>query len=506
MCIFPALESSSTETARCSVLKLALISLDHDDEHVHDKELKFGADSIVCNCLRRAVAIDVKSRETDRLCRLLEAIYKCSDAMAAASFCRYGAVLFPLLVTVASSSSPRLRSKMAAARLLQRTNPLGILLSAIKDADLLMIALVRFLRTCLVDCQNNALLALGSIIIHRESKPIVARFPGLLEAVIGSAEKCKGEAVAVLMNLASDSRNKAAIAKTRGLLELLKRSCASKEPGIRRNACSSLVHLSSESSIKEMLVTFESGLLVDRLNNLLRDGKSDIRYKALQTISNMVSESTANVIGNATNLLEQLGDIGSSSPATDCSIVASKAIKRLSTYMQTRHKGHQTLCEALVRMSKSPGFDVSLWTARAYIGQSLNVSSSFFMVRSESAIAGLLSLARSKHGRVRASAVEAIANLVQEPANARRLSTNEAVVNTLIYNIDAKGDTGGTENARRQAVRAILLIANHRSASKRAAKQRGLIQSLSRYGTSVDGDIELKRAALHGVLVLAPSM
>ena len=74
------------------------VKLTFGDKHVHDKELRFGADNIVCNCLRGAVAVDVGSRETDRLCRLLEAIYMCFDATAAASFCRYGAVLFARLL------------------------------------------------------------------------------------------------------------------------------------------------------------------------------------------------------------------------------------------------------------------------------------------------------------------------------------------------------------------------------------------------------------------------
>jgi hypothetical protein len=502
----PALESASTEAARCSVLTLALFSFQHNDEQVHNEELKIGADSIICKCLRRSVAITVESRETDRLIGLLEAIYKCSDTIAASSFCRHGAVLFPVLVTIASSSTPYIRSKMAATRLLRRTKPEGVSLAQMLDADLLLIAIVRFLRNGLADCQNNALLALDCITLNHESKPIVARFPGLLEAVVQSAVTCERGAMVVLQNVALDSRNKETILKTRGFLKLLQRSSASNEVGIRCNASAALLYLSSDNSINEQLVTFQSGTLVANLADMLQTGGCETQLRALQTISNLISASTAEAIGNVSTLMEQLGDLGSSSPPTDCSVLAAKAIKRLSTYMCTRHKGHQPLCDALVRMSKSPDCDVCLWTARAYVEQSLSASHSFFMVRSEAAIGGLLLLATCKHRRVRNSAIEALANLSQEPANARRLSAHESLVDILVKCVNRKDSTYGSDVERREAVRAILLIANHSSSTKRLAQHHGIIESLSRYGTSVDGDVELKRAALHCVLVLAPSI
>jgi hypothetical protein len=407
---------------------------------------------------------------------------------------------------IASSSTSLARSKMTATRLLQRINPGGLPLSQMKDADLLLIAMVRFLRNGLAACQNSTLFALRSISVHRESKPIVARFPGLVEAVVESADTSQEGALAVLGNLVLDSRNKEAITKTRGFLELLKIASASEEPGIVCSASRCLLHLSSASFVNDMLVTFESGVLIDRLVDLLHKGCFDEKLRVLQTISNLVSESSADAIGSVSSLMEQLADIGSSSPATDCSVIASKAIKRLSCYMRTRHSSHQTLCDALEKMSKSTSIDVSLWTARAYIEQSLNASNSFFMVRSESTIEGILRLAMSKNSRVRSSAFEAIANLSQEAANARRVSMHDSVVQTLILCINRGNESGVLESEQREAVRAILLIANHASASKRVAKHQGLIQALSRYGTSVDGDVELKRAALYGVLMLAPSM
>lgn len=59
---------------------------------------------------------------------------------------------------------------------------------------------------------------------------------------------------------------------------------------------------------------------------------------------------------------------------------------------------------------------------------------------------------------------------------------------------------------RRNAVLAILHLANHQKSKKMVAKQHNIVASLSRYGVSQDDDTELKSAALHGVIWLAPHM
>jgi len=112
-------------------------------------------------------------------------------------------------------------------------------------------------------------------------------------------------------------------------------------------------------------------------------------------------------------------------------------------------------------------------------------------------------LAACDHIDVRAATFEALANLAQEPANARRISTNTVILELLVRTVHESHDIE-SEEARRQAVRAVLLMASNHSSTKRVAKHLGLVSCLSRYGTSDDGDFELKQAALNGVVFLAP--
>jgi hypothetical protein len=181
-------------------------------------------------------------------------------------------------------------------------------------------------------------------------------------------------------------------------------------------------------------------------------------------------------------------------------------ILRLSRYLRPRHESHQNLLIALRRMATIQSFDVSLWTARSFIEQSLNLSCSFFMVRHREIMESLCRLAKSRFCKIRATALSAITNLAQVVPNARKLSSYKSIVNVLTLSLNRTQDDNESENEIRYAIQAMLLIAHHHSASSRTSQNIEIIQSLSRYGTSSDGDIELKRAAFHGILMLAPSI
>jgi hypothetical protein len=220
----------------------------------------------------------------------------------------------------------------------------------------------------------------------------------------------------------------------------------------------------------------------------------------------LISEATADTFGGMPQLIDTIIEEISSNPISTCAIEASRLMMRLSRYLRPPHESHQNLFTALRRMVTIQSFDIALWTARSFIEQSLNLSCSFFMVRNREIIESLCILAKSRFYKIRAAAVSAIANLAQVVPNARKLSSYRCVVNILTLSLNRSQDDSESDDEIRFAIQAILLVANHHSASSRIAQHDGIIQSLCRYGTSSDGDIELKRAAFHGILMLAPSM
>jgi hypothetical protein len=100
--------------------------------------------------------------------------------------------------------------------------------------------------------------------------------------------------------------------------------------------------------------------------------------------------------------------------------------------------------------------------------------------------------------------LEAAVNLSENRSNAKKIASSNYLIAALVKCIDDQ--TCNNEIIlRRHAIRAILSLVSHRSGSKRIAKHLGLVAALSRYGISAqDNDVELKRAALHGVILLSP--
>jgi hypothetical protein len=118
-------------------------------------------------------------------------------------------------------------------------------------------------------------------------------------------------------------------------------------------------------------------------------------------------------------------------------------------------------------------------------------------------------LARDERNEVRGPAVEALLSLSTYHANLKRLSSNDKVLDTLVETVetgirDTEGISSGATT--RDAILCILNFVSHRSSRKRVAKHVGIVSSLSKYGISNDWDDELKKAALHGVIVLSHLM
>jgi hypothetical protein len=130
----------------------------------------------------------------------------------------------------------------------------------------------------------------------------------------------------------------------------------------------------------------------------------------------------------------------------------------------------------------------------------------FYIARMSQAMGVVTKLAQDNSPAVRSCATEALLNLAGDTANAKRLATNAELMETFANNIASIDGCESSGIAKRNVIMTILTLANHKSAKRRVAKHIGLVASLSRYGVSKDVDSELKKVALHGVILLAPLM
>jgi hypothetical protein len=178
------------------------------------------------------------------------------------------------------------------------------------------------------------------------------------------------------------------------------------------------------------------------------------------------------------------------------------AIKKLSTYIKVGDCCHRELLQVLVQMSSAKAHSAVLWTAKAFAQQSKLPENRIRMVKHSNLLDTLVQLCRRTCMDVRTSALECVCNLAEDNVAAKYIVAKSDLLRLIVENASCDAEN----KARQNAVSAILCLASHRSAKivTRVAKQRGLVASLSMYGTSCDTDVELKRVALHGVVLLAP--
>mmetsp|Transcript_27813 Transcript_27813/g.64421 ORF Transcript_27813/g.64421 Transcript_27813/m.64421 type:complete len:526 (-) Transcript_27813:1996-3573(-) len=511
--LLAALAHATDPEARASVLKLALMSFDHDDQNQHDIIARLGGVKVVARCLQQAVWGEQGTDEQADLCRLLSMLFRCSDEAAVVSLYDVAAMLLPLIVsciedaTTDDSYSPSTRSCGAAKQLVNRICTLRISLQQIKHHDLLLVSIVRNVRNrANREVKSITLKLLACLTVHGESKTVAMLCPGLLDAVIEHAyERSTGGQLCalVLRNLAWDSANKEAMARTPRLLEVLGRLSRSNCMKTQVCALCAVRFLSVEASPRKCIVN-NGNLLLTMMDVLKSSKHQETTLQVLNVLSHFKCQPTSKTIGNQDEILVTLADLGSTNPSHSIATAAAHIIKNLSVHVGMSDPCHQELMDSLLKVAGSTRFGALMWAAKGLVQQTLQAGSSFYMVRAPKVMDTILRLCNSKHARVKAVALQAVANLAQECSNARILAANGRILCTLVDNVEGDKD-GNNEEARREAVRATLNLASHQSSSGRAAKQMGLMPSLSRYGTSDDDDIDLKRAALHAVVVLAPS-
>jgi hypothetical protein len=229
------------------------------------------------------------------------------------------------------------------------------------------------------------------------------------------------------------------------------------------------------------------------------------RLQALGILLTLISRDTFKIIGSQEGLVDTMAALSTSPKESDETAgLAAQCIKRLATYVQVKDKCHEELLRAIIQMSHCERKSVQLWGAKAFLGLSALSSNSFYIVRDQDAMESVAHLIQCPHREVKEPALEAVVNLSENRSSAKKLVSSNSLVAALVSTIDERTDYDN-EMLRRHAVRAILSLVSHRSSTKRIAKHLGLVAALSRYGIAAqDNDVELKRAALHGVILLAP--
>ena len=499
---------------RLSVLKLALLTFDHDIVSVHDELCNAGVLVLLMRCLQRATTDSVINwDEAHQICLLMEMAYRCSDDAAVDSIRSIGTEQIILLLNILIQDDVSKECHESIQALFNRISSLEIPLLAFEQSS----ELIAFVQHSLRFRKDNESIArqamrmLASLTKDVESQLYVMRIPTFLDCILSCSQAALGaelrlEVAKVLQNLTLHPNNKSSMINHVILEQLIGLAATYQTTETRLEAISALKNLSVEVKGKTLLSSFCGGKAV---KTLIRAANHPVLRKlAMETLLNLVCYQTTSLMCDQSGLVELMLGFAWGENA-DVAEKAAHFLKRIATHISACHKAHPSLFDAILSLSKiTKNWRVRFWATKAFLEQSKLSGSSFVLVRSPEALTELCILARDKHVEIQVTAVETLLILTTSHSNMRRIATNTGLLETFVYVI-GKCSVHKEEEIRsigRMAVLAILHLTIHRSAFKRAAKHNGVVSSLSRYGMSDDHDEELKKAALHGVILLAPQM
>ena len=520
----PAIATGSNQKQREKALMLALMSFDHQDTKVHDEIVSAGVITVLMHCFERS-ALDHEHgfRDVEPLCKLVGMCLRCSVEVRKNAMKTIGSDLLLLLLSLMLDHSPKVSVETrSAVVLLLRQLPQS--LPSLSELNRHM-QLLRSLRQVIEDCDMKtdrhhiveAIHLLSQISQDTENKNMIARFPGLCDSIVSRTsdsvrKRCElnMEVAFLFQQLAMDARNRSILANHTQLIELLILLMGDKRAETQLKSVGALKLLILEAHTRKIVLKSSKKKLLKALQKALE--VRELRLDATQMITSMIiSRKAAVELSNQSGLLKKFVAFSSQNEEADLARTASQTLKRIATHVPTDHENFGLLLDSIVQQAGSSDARVRYWACSAFLAQSLVPGSSFYLARDHHVVGILAKLGLDDTSpQVKAVAVEVIHKLASQEANIKRLALNplilDALVNCAEQADDDDSDNNSIAQARRFAIQGILRLSSHRKYKRRLAKHFDLVKCLSTYAISHDEDKELKTAAIHGVLMLAPLM
>ncbi|CAB9507144.1 expressed unknown protein [Seminavis robusta] len=498
---------------RLSVLKLALIAYDHDIVRLYDTLCYAGGMTVLVRCLQATMtSVTLHPIEIRQMCQLIALVcLRCSDDAAIHCLSSIGTELVLLLFSILLKTEVGREACSPIRLVIRRIARLELSLPAIEHSERLLKFLERMalLGAGNKDASAEALTLLAGLTVHSESKLYVMESRTFLDSIIKCSQQETTEVMdqiaKVIENLALHGNNKSKLTKQLILERLLAMASPSESIETRIHSIQALKQISIEARGKLFIVAFEGGAALKAL--LSAADERELQPCVVETLLSLTCKYTASSLVHHSGLIITITNLVRSENV----MVAEKAaqvIKRLSTHTCIQKRGHAALFDAILATSTSKSRSVRHWIAKAMLEQSRLSGSSFLLVRSPDALEKVCQLARDQQHDVRAPAMETLLSLSACQSNLKRLSTSSIVFDTLVESVSVGLRDGKVWNSEvRDAILCILnFVDGPRNPRKRAAKHTGVVKVLSKYGISSDEDNELKRAALHGVIILSALM
>lgn len=524
--LIEGLTKSSSASDRRQVLSLATVAFDHYDVPAHDSTVKAGGVPVLALWLEKIFHLRADPYDVDATCRVLLFLLRCSESQAVVALSRSGTdlvlVLFQILLdpvyrACITADDTAVPGENPFLLLLERIGNIPWRLEETKRSDQLLRSLQSFIRDTdfphFVRYQAIRLLA-NLTAFSVENKLFVPRRPSLLDDIVKAAvanEQLSFDAAdkrdwdnmvsAFFLNLGWCACNVSIMLATRGFLDLMIAILRKGQDSSTLKVLECFAMLAREAPAVSRLANGQiDSILQSFLESSLHPSLRETSLRALCGWTNKRTASFLLLRGGKLSYLIQMakGSLGNEA--------AAQTLKKISRYLNVGHSRHAEFVDGLVDLSRSTNPRIRFCVAKAFVEQTRSCSNGFYLLRMPRPLATLIYLAKDSFTPVRTLSTEALLNLSSDRANAKRITLNNSILQIFIERSFRFDEVDEDCQAARYAVQALLLLASHRTTQDRVAKHLGIVAALGRFGVSKDSDHVLRKAALHGVIVLAPLM
>ena len=540
-------------------LELAISMAEKQDVTAHNEVAKLGVLQLLSRYLVKAYqpwmnkSVVLPLDQVQKFCLLLLLFLQCSDSYAMDALETVAHALVPTLLWIVvdhhrAESVQGLVTKHKrpknnwAKSVVYRISKLSLKLDRIDKGERLIMVLQRILcdeheRNQLSEPNANqfilsreAMRLLDGLARHEENKKRLMDIPDLSRDVVKASTVCaKGrkQCCATLdflvmrfcRKLSWETRNKLRLTKTKGFVKLLLTCSVHPSIEIRKEALGTLWMLSFDAASVQVLTTTANDTA---LKALLKAAKvPELQSLALPSLHRIVRRKAPKHKSKMLVLLsnDSLTRPGGSDKDMDGSrsiteVQTARLVESLCRSTSVNEPCHSNLMDALTSMSLSSSAAVRYWAAKAFQGQAIDKLNQFFLARTPAMLRSIVMLVKDPVGRVREKATLVVSQLASQRMNAKLLGYNCQLLDALLLNArirctSSKGPSPISKTstpptvAARLSVQGILTLASQEPSRERIAKYKNCMATLAAYGVSQDGDVELRKAALHGVIMLA---
>ena len=504
------------------LLDLVLGIVEHEDVECHNHAASSGALELLCHLLKKSYFNgSVSHHQAHKLCLIVNIILRCSDECAASCLekllcdllsCAFWILAdYPMEQIENPTDSQR---KDGAKAIIYRVSKLDISLLNVIEGK----RLVRFLQQIIRDDQQanrplacEAMRALDGLARHESSKVFLVDMPGLLYDIVNASTIDTDGCVPLdfflirfLRKITWDTRNKFKATKTEGFVELLLKCAKHQQMDIRKEALGVFWMLSFDAASVQILSEYPKDAAVQTLADAAE--VPELRMLALQGLHRIVRRTSPR--RKTRKLLlsnDALARIGCNADNSTSEVHQARLIETLCRFISVNESCHSKIIDALAIMTESASESLRFWAAKSFHGQALNKSNQFFLARSPTVLRDVLSLANDPIAKVREKATSVLLQLTSERSNAKILGLNYNLLETLLSNARSPQQNSAhyeSEQTARLSIQGILSLASQEVSKERIAKHHACVSTLASFGVSEDVDVELKSAALHGVIML----